>query len=574
MAASVNQQIYDAGVSHQIGLSRLSTANLQEIQKVLTRADRDLLRRITEYAGDADTFTRARLDRALAAVRKLNAEAASTLALRSVQSLTALASYEVDFNRRLISRALPIDWDIAVPSLNMLEAMVTTEPMRGALLSEWFDGWEAGRFNRVRDAMRLSWTEGETVPQMISRLRGTRALGYKDGVLDVSRRSAEAIVRTATNHVATKSRELLYEQNDDLIKGVRWVSTLDLRTSSICQALDGQVFDPGKGPRPPAHLNCRSCTVPILKSWEELGIDGDEIPEGTRASMDGQVPASETYQTWLARQSETVQDEVLGPERAGMFRQGTMTLDRFFDDKGRRYTLDELRARETAAIIPFPEPKIPAVGFHEPKSWSYVDYARNEKYFDELVQVIKDTEIPISKAVVTQNYAGTWAAQHALGYYGSAGYMDINDLLRTVSRKGESLPPPKPLKWDQSRIIGVLDRVFEDAAPIGKDIVVWRGVRVLPTKLEVGSRFAEPGFSSTSLSPGVASSFATSDPSSILLRITLRPPQKAVILGRKEVSAVEVAADESEVLLPRGTTFVVRGISQINGRTAYDLEIE
>jgi hypothetical protein len=80
-----------------------------------------------------------------------------------------------------------------------------------------------------------------------------------------------------------------------------------------------------------------------LKSWKELGLK-DPKP-GTRSSLDGQIAETETYQTWLAKKSPEFQDEVLGPARGEMFRNGT-TLDRFVDDSGKQYTLEQLKKIE------------------------------------------------------------------------------------------------------------------------------------------------------------------------------------------------------------------------------------
>ncbi len=79
----------------------------------------------------------------------------------------------------------------------------------------------------------------------------------------------------------------------------------------------------------------------MIKSWKELGFNISDLDAGTRASMDGQVPASETYQSWLEKQPKAVQDEALGPEKADLFRNG-LTVDRFVAD-GRTLTLDQLR---------------------------------------------------------------------------------------------------------------------------------------------------------------------------------------------------------------------------------------
>ena len=66
--------------------------------------------------------------------------------------------------------------------------------------------------------------------------------------------------------------------------------------------------------------------------------------------MNGQVPASTTFQQWLKGKPAEFQDEVLGSTKGRLFRNGGLTLDRFVDSKGRAYNLDELRKRDAAAF--------------------------------------------------------------------------------------------------------------------------------------------------------------------------------------------------------------------------------
>jgi len=47
------------------------------------------------------------------------------------------------------------------------------------------------------------------------------------------------------------------------VEKYQWVSTLGPRTSDICQRLHGKIFTVGKGPLPPAHINCRSSIIPV-----------------------------------------------------------------------------------------------------------------------------------------------------------------------------------------------------------------------------------------------------------------------------------------------------------------------
>jgi hypothetical protein len=142
---------------------------------------------------------------------------------------------------------------------------------------------------------------------------------------------------------------MTYEANKDIVKGVQIVATLDNRTTEICMSEDGKVYDVGDGPRPPFHFNCRTTTTPVLKSLREMGFKsptGKPLSKATRASVNGQVPARQTYGSWLKRQPKAVQEDALGVEKARLFRHGDLTVDRFVDDRRNVLTLDELRRRE------------------------------------------------------------------------------------------------------------------------------------------------------------------------------------------------------------------------------------
>ncbi|KNY20438.1 hypothetical protein AKJ13_22320 [Methylobacterium sp. ARG-1] len=346
----------DAQVSHSVGLQRLGTGILRRILALLNRTDADLVEQIRTRLdgvepGTFDTdFATGRLKGLLDAVRALNADVYARIQAALLKEGLNLASYEAEYQSNVLAEHVPVRLDIVQPTTEQLQAIVMKRPFQGRVLREWAQGLEQGRTTKVHDAIRIGMVEGETVDQIVRRVRGTQAMGYKDGVLEITRRDAEAVVRTAVNHIASGASEAVYERNADLISGVRWVSVLDSRTTAVCQARDGKVYEPGKGPRPPAHWNCRSTTTPVTKSFRDLGIDLDEVDAGTRASMNGQVPADLTYGAWLAKQPASLQDEVLGKAKGLLFRKGGLTVDKFVDRSGHAYTLDELRRREAGAF--------------------------------------------------------------------------------------------------------------------------------------------------------------------------------------------------------------------------------
>ena len=68
--------------------------------------------------------------------------------------------------------------------------------------------------------------------------------------------------------------------------------------------------------------------------------------EGTRASYEGPVSNKLTYSGFLKGQSKEFQDEVLGVERAKLFRSGAVRLEKFTDDDNRVIPLGRLRELE------------------------------------------------------------------------------------------------------------------------------------------------------------------------------------------------------------------------------------
>lgn len=132
-----------------------------------------------------------------------------------------------------------------------------------------------------------------------------------------------------------------------------------VHNSQMCRVRDGHTYSTekhkpldggppwGAGPGQ-LHFSCRSVSVPVLKSWRELGLK-DPSP-ATRASMDGAVPAEMNYAEWLAKQPMERVEEILGPIRARLYKKGGLKLAQFSNDKGTLYTLDELRKLDAAAF--------------------------------------------------------------------------------------------------------------------------------------------------------------------------------------------------------------------------------
>lgn len=316
------EEFRDLTISHQIGLLRLSNATVRKMLGLLARTEADIVRQLRLV--DPESRVGQRLDRQLAVVSRMYREAYDDLAGVLIADMDDLAVYEAQFTARQLRYTVGVAFD--APTRSVVVAAVNSRPFQGRFLREWMAGIGEDQGRRVRDAVRIGFVEGESLSQIVARIRGTRAAGFKDGILEIGRRSTERIVRTAITHTAARAREAAFASSGDLVRGVQWTSVLDGRTSLVCAARDGKEYPMNEGPRPPAHPNCRSQITAVL--------DGFPAPDRT------------TYEDWLKRQPKEFQDEVLGPTRAKAWRAGAIPLGRFVDRKGRAWSLDELRRRE------------------------------------------------------------------------------------------------------------------------------------------------------------------------------------------------------------------------------------
>lgn len=349
----VNDELRDGAIRHSVYLTRYSTGVVNKIMRLLAKTDRDIIRRLQSknLPGSRTPYQRERLERLIKGVREISIAGSASMAGLLRDELRDLNAYEVNFLANQINAALVVDLQAVTPALGTVYSAALSTPFQGKYLRQWTAQLSANKAREIADSIRISVVEGETISDTIRRLRGTRNVGYKNGVLFKHRRHAEAIARTAVNHIVTHARRDVFRANADIVKAYQYVATLDGRTTDICMSLDGKTWPTREeAPTPPQHINCRSSIAPVVKSWKELGFKRNELDAGQRASMNGAVSAKETYGTWLRKQPASFQNDVLGRTKAKLFREGGVSLDRFVDPTGRSYTLAELRRIEARAF--------------------------------------------------------------------------------------------------------------------------------------------------------------------------------------------------------------------------------
>lgn len=361
MADSVNDQLLDQSIKHAVYIERYSKSVVRRMLAVLKKSNvslrAELLERLYQIEArgfDTGPWTTARLE---AMIKSINAHRA--INLQSIgqsisDELKSFAAYESPFLVAKIKTSVPKDvlvhMSIVTPTPDQVYAAALSRPFQGKLLSDALSSFVAADAARIREAIRIGFVTGQSTTQIVKNIFGS---GVVNGTILGTSRNLTAVVRTALQHISATAQKEVLAQNTDLIKGVKYIATLDGRTTPICRALDNKTWaaDSKKIRWPPQHWQCRSRTTYITKSWRELDINASELSTGTRASMNGQVPADTTYGVWLRKMDKTDSkfvDDVLGKTRAALFRRGGLSMERFVDyNTGRQFTLDELKTRES-----------------------------------------------------------------------------------------------------------------------------------------------------------------------------------------------------------------------------------
>lgn len=329
---SVNRDIQDALTKHQIFVQRYAKGNEKQAAKFIDRLVKQVVGKLS--GEDLTDFARARYEQTLVELKSIVAGMSETYDEALLAEIQKFGEYEAEFNFDVLDNNLAVD--LTRPSPEMIQAAMATdimqlEPTKGYTIREALREFSTRKANHIVQLVRDGSALGQTTQEIIANIQE---------YAPTMQRQASTLARTITNHISTSAREITMRENDDVIEGYKWIATLDGRTSVICMARDGQVYqDIDRNPKPPAHFSCRSSITFVIKPEYDLGAEG----EYTRASMDGQVSDKTNYNDWLKRQDAEFQDHVLGKDRADIFRKGNLTLDKFVDASGQELSLDRLK---------------------------------------------------------------------------------------------------------------------------------------------------------------------------------------------------------------------------------------
>jgi SPP1 gp7 family putative phage head morphogenesis protein len=348
--ANASTKIADKLAEHQLELLRVSASKARSVYSLLQDLETKLVRLLR--GKDLSQSGKQRLNGVLASAREESAAAYADIRTLHRGQLRKLVGLEVEITDSIINDTVDAAiFDRVLPT-STLDSLVSSVLVQGAPSAEWWSRQAGDTAFRFAQEMRQGVAAGETNAQLISRVIGKKG---SPGIMEASRRNAEALVRTSVLQASNDARLAVYKRNGDVLRGLMQISTLDDRTSDICIAYDGAIWnldgEPIDGTNlpfnggPPRHWNCRSVLSPVTKSWQEMGIKAKELSTGARAALDGEVPAETKFGDWLERRSQAEQDRILGKGKAELWRSGKISLSQLVDMRGKPLTLDQLESK-------------------------------------------------------------------------------------------------------------------------------------------------------------------------------------------------------------------------------------
>ena len=360
MAKTANEKILDSVYSRAVDLSRFEEQEKQAVLEMIKDIQSNVRKDLVDIRLDPTIpkTLRGKQARLIALQKQINATINSGTAKikRSTnKSLENLAINEGAFSESIIINSVPAEIATAINTVAvspaLLKEMANNTYIDGYTNTEWWSSIGNDLKANFKRSVREGIARGEGIGELVKRVTSNTAgnVGFK-----AFEAHARTLVRTTVSTVSNRAAEAVWDANSDIISNLKWVSTLDSRTSDICIARDNKLYtNPGHKPIGHSyswesgpgsiHFSCRSRSCPTLKDADALGIDNTGKTRKARNVLDGKVPQDTNYEDWLKTQPVKIQNKVLGKTKAELWRNGQVKSFRgLVDQTGRAKPLSEL----------------------------------------------------------------------------------------------------------------------------------------------------------------------------------------------------------------------------------------
>ena len=338
-------------------LDDFDAETVAEIMKLMNKLQREIRGELFDNADSLTDFRRVRieqLDEWLSEV--LGGAALTTSSFITEAAVIAAMSSLTEYN--------------AMMSLNGASSVVQTVGFTREQLVTWFqdtdifegmklttrvqNAMSAGVKQSILDSLRKAGLEGKGTREAV---RGVIQSALDEG-FTITEREAVTLTRSYIQAANVGAMDAVMEANRELLRGWRWAATLDTRTCFLCASLDGKMYKLGEeSPPMPRHFRCRCIKQWITNNPRDWGVPDDEVQRVIRPWVERE-PGSigtggrkilnagttkEFFGGWWKTLSQSKQDAIIGPTRAALLRDGSISWDDLVEKKTGHYrTLKEL----------------------------------------------------------------------------------------------------------------------------------------------------------------------------------------------------------------------------------------
>lgn len=316
-------------------------AALESAQKDITSRlaeDAAGLSMLTEWRREQDEALNAWADEVLAGAR------ATVTGVVSEASIAAATASLTAYNAILSLDGKASAVQTVGLSSEQIRAWFQDTALGAGGLEKWVDtALDNGVKQSILAALRKVSVEGKGTAEAVRRV----IVAASDAGFEITRREAITITRTFIQTANVNAQEAVYKANEGLLKGYKYVATLDASTCPLCLFADGAVYKlDEQRPSLPRHPRCRCIMCPVAKSWRDFGVDIDDLeavarpwtirdlgPIGTGGrKIESYGKTTENFSGWWASLSDADKAKTaVGKVRRMLLESGTLSWDDMWD---------------------------------------------------------------------------------------------------------------------------------------------------------------------------------------------------------------------------------------------------
>lgn len=324
-----SQRLFDITTRHQLYVERVKIGMFFEFQRTLAEVSRELEILFSRLRfKNLNTLTKSKLSQLIASLRRVQFRIFGTYAERLVRQIEEFMQADLRVIRRMfVSVYEPPGVDefgitdeedatefiLAWVSQNRMSplwgvAAITSDPGKlwaslrnlplpanGVTLGGFISAFSNSAQGSIENLVRQAWANGLTVSELLENIAGVpggNLGGLRQGAssqIDRIAQQGDAVIDTVLQFV---SGGVSAAVGSSLFQSYMWNSIIDSSTTDICRNRNGKIYDFATGPRPPAHIRCRSHITPIIGPKD--------------------VFAAASFASWLASQPQDVQQDFAG----------------------------------------------------------------------------------------------------------------------------------------------------------------------------------------------------------------------------------------------------------------------